>query len=110
MAEEDVVQEQIIHYSDYLIVAGVLTVNIQRGFGVLTRTGVGTLRITLPAGKATPNSRCKIEFTNKEAGAFAVVRFEPTSTDLLKDFTILTAGGAPVDNIDGSIQLIRVYP
>ena len=108
--EQGNVQEQTVCFFDYSIAGAVLTVNIARGFGALTRTGVGTLRITLPAGKAIPNSRCKVEFTNKEGAAFAVARFEPTSTDLLKDITILDAAGAAVDNIDGALTLVRVYP
>lgn len=110
MSEQGTVQEQIVNHTDFTIAATVLTPVVQRGFGVLTRTGVGTLRLTLPAGKAVPNSRCRVEFTNKEAAVFAVIRFEPTSTDVLKDFTILDAAGAAVDNVDGCITLVRVYP
>ena len=107
--EQGNVQEQLICHFDYSIAATVLTVNVARGFGALTRTGVGTLRITLPAGKAAPNNRCRVAWTVKEAGALAI-RYEPTSTDLLKDFTVLNDLGAAVDNIDGSLSLYRVYP
>jgi hypothetical protein len=111
MGQEDIVQEECIGYYDYAIAAGVLTVNQSRGFGVITRTGVGTLSITFPAGKGCPNNRLSVEFTSKEgAGTFAVAVLDTTSTDTVKKIVVQDAAGAAVDNIDGAIKLYRVLP
>lgn len=111
MGQEDVVQEECIGYFDYAIAGAALTVNQARGFGVLTRTGVGTLSVTFPAGKGLPNNRLSIEFTSKEgAGTFAVAVVDTTSTDVIKKIVIMDAAGAAVDNIDGTLKLYRVLP
>lgn len=112
MGQEDFVQDEKVGYFDYSIAAAALTVNVSRGNGVLTRTGVGTLRITYPAGKGYPTNRMEIQFTSKEgAGTFAVAVLDvATSTELLKNIVIQDALGAPVDNIDGAISVFRNAP
>lgn len=108
MADNDFVQKSLVSVFKYSIAATVLTVNFQRGAGVLTRTGVGTLRVTYPSGKGIDTLRTFAQ--GRSTGTvMATVQYDvAASTDEVKDFRVFDNAGVAVDNLPGEIEIYVV--
>jgi len=104
MSQEDMVQTEVLSYFDYSIAATVLTVNKQRGFGALARTGVGTLTVTYPSGKGG-QATTDIWFEYCAAGTvmLTLTYSKAASTTLVHQLLIFDNAGAAIDNVPGKI-------
>lgn len=101
MGMEDVVQMEEIGYYDWSIAATVLTVNKQRGFGALARTGVGTLTITFPNGKGTAPVDANLIYMAVGTVLLTCTYDKAASTSLVHQLRIFDNAGAAIDNVPG---------
>lgn len=105
MSAQDIAQKSLVTAVKYSIAGGVLTVVEQRGLGTLTRTGVGTLRLTYSSGKGIDTARTLASGRSTGTVMATVQLNSAASTDEVKDFLVFDAAGAAVDNLPGEIEV-----
>lgn len=108
MSQEDFIQMEDIAFFDYSIAAAVLTVNRQKGFGTLARTGVGTLTITMPAGKAVVVSEVFLYYTPCGTVMTTCNLNRAASTTVVLQLLVFDNAGAAIDNQPGKLLLTRI--
>lgn len=108
MGQEDFIQMEDIAYFDWSIAATVLTVNKSRGYGTLARTGVGTLTITMPAGRAVVLNDIFLHYIAAGTVMLTCTLDKAASTTTVLQLRVFDNAGAAVDNVPGKAILTRL--